>query len=47
MRNTMCPHSFVKEKEIDVIEVDRQTVVTRAWGEQGKARLSYRVQADT
>ena len=33
MRNTMCPHSFVKKKEIDVIEVDRQTVVTKVWGE--------------
>lgn len=39
MTNTMCSHSFIMEKEIEVTEVNRQTVVTRDWGEQGKARL--------
>lgn len=39
MTNSMYSHSFVMEKEAEVTEVNRQTVVTRDWGEQGKARL--------
>lgn len=37
MTNTMRSHSFVMEKEIEVTEVNRQTV-TRDWGEQGKSK---------
>lgn len=38
MTNIMRSHSFVMEKEIEVTEVNRQTVVTRDWGEQGKSK---------